>query len=241
MLTSAVLCQFYSAAWKSRVEISWNKATLHSDLSGWWGRARSWWWWFPKHDIVGFCFVFFLPYCKTLCSNKNPCVTVKNCPVCLNTNIVPSFCSLGNDSPLWGEGRFCLHYNSISWASSSEKSDIELSEEESPPPSSCSFRASSVAYFWMYSGRDEQRNESKLTSTAASRLSDTEKPRALQAGEHYAAAQSQKLCLAKTFVQNFLLLCFGPFWCQNFTNKTLNKTHLEFYQQMLHHLCGKAT
>lgn len=39
------------------------------------------------------------------------------------------------------------HYNSMSWASSSEKSDMELSDEESPAPSSCSFRASSVAYF----------------------------------------------------------------------------------------------
>lgn len=43
------------------------------------------------------------------------------------------------------------YYNSMSCASSSEKSDMELSEEESPAPSSCSFRASSVAYFWMYS------------------------------------------------------------------------------------------
>lgn len=48
------------------------------------------------------------------------------------------------------------NYNSMSWASSSEKSDMELSEEEFPPPSSCSLRASSVAYRWMYSGRDAQ-------------------------------------------------------------------------------------
>ena len=34
-----------------------------------------------------------------------------------------------------------------------EKSDIELSDELSPVPSSCSFSASSVAYFWMYSAR----------------------------------------------------------------------------------------
>lgn len=73
-------------------------------------------------------------------------------------NIVLSFCSLGNDSLLWGERDeiSSLHYNSMSWASSSEKSDMELSEEESPPPSSCSFRASSVAYLWMYSGKDTQ-------------------------------------------------------------------------------------
>lgn len=51
----------------------------------------------------------------------------------------------------WGRGRDSYHYNSMSWASSSEKSDMELSDEESPAPSSCSFRASSVAYFWMYS------------------------------------------------------------------------------------------
>lgn len=51
-----------------------------------------------------------------------------------------------------GMGEPSYHYNSMSWASSSEKSDMELSDEESPAPSSCSFRASSVAYFWMYSG-----------------------------------------------------------------------------------------
>lgn len=50
-------------------------------------------------------------------------------------------------------GEPSYHYNSMSWASSSEKSDIELSDEESPAASSCSFSASSVAYFWMYSGR----------------------------------------------------------------------------------------
>lgn len=50
-----------------------------------------------------------------------------------------------------GMGEPSYHYNSMSWASSSEKSDMELSDEESPAPSSCSFRASSVAYFWMYS------------------------------------------------------------------------------------------
>ncbi|KAF3859187.1 hypothetical protein F7725_021586, partial [Dissostichus mawsoni] len=44
----------------------------------------------------------------------------------------------------------------MSWASSSEKSDMELSDEESPAPSSCSFRASSVAYFWMYSVEEEK-------------------------------------------------------------------------------------
>lgn len=52
-----------------------------------------------------------------------------------------------------GMGEPSYHYNSMSWASSSEKSDIELSDEESPAASSCSFSASSVAYFWMYSGR----------------------------------------------------------------------------------------
>lgn len=51
-----------------------------------------------------------------------------------------------------GIGGHSFHYNSMSWASSSEKSDIELSDEESPAASSCSFNASSVAYFWMYSG-----------------------------------------------------------------------------------------
>lgn len=56
---------------------------------------------------------------------------------------------------LWKAG--CLfYYNSISWASSSEKSDMELSDELSPVPSSCSFSASSVAYFWMYSACDRK-------------------------------------------------------------------------------------
>ena len=74
-------------------------------------------------------------------------------------NIVLSFCTLGNNSLLWGEGDRIppFHYNSMSWASSSEKSDMELSEEESPPPSSCSFRASSVAYFWMYSEKNNRK------------------------------------------------------------------------------------
>lgn len=55
-----------------------------------------------------------------------------------------------------GGGQLSNYYNSMSWASSSEKSDMELSDEESPAPSSCSFRASSVAYFWMYSrGKDK--------------------------------------------------------------------------------------
>lgn len=40
--------------------------------------------------------------CKSLCSDKNPCVAVKKLS-CLNMNIVLSFCSLGNDSLLWGE------------------------------------------------------------------------------------------------------------------------------------------
>ena len=53
-------------------------------------------------------------------------------------------------------GEPSYHYNSMSWASSSEKSDMELSDEESPAPSSCSFRASSVAYFWMYSVRGKE-------------------------------------------------------------------------------------
>lgn len=55
-----------------------------------------------------------------------------------------------------GVGEPSYHYNSMSWASSSEKSDMELSDEESPAPSSCSFRASSVAYFWMYSAERER-------------------------------------------------------------------------------------
>lgn len=54
----------------------------------------------------------------------------------------------------WGGPSY--HYNSMSWASSSEKSDMELSDEESPAPSSCSFRASSVAYFWMYSVEEKE-------------------------------------------------------------------------------------
>lgn len=33
---------------------------------------------------------------------------------------------------------------------------MELSDEESPP-SSCSFRASSVAYFWRYSGTERRK------------------------------------------------------------------------------------
>lgn len=42
---------------------------------------------------VGFSF-FFLPlYCKTLCSNKNPCVAVKKLSR-LNMNIALSFCSV---------------------------------------------------------------------------------------------------------------------------------------------------
>lgn len=57
----------------------------------------------------------------------------------------------GGDGTGWGRGGSSNHYNSMSWASSSEKSDMELSDEESPAPSSCSFRASSVAYLWMYS------------------------------------------------------------------------------------------
>lgn len=57
-----------------------------------------------------------------------------------------------------GMGEPSYHYNSMSCASSSEKSDMELSDEESPAPSSCSFRASSVAYFWMYSKEKGERN-----------------------------------------------------------------------------------
>lgn len=56
-------------------------------------------------------------------------------------------------------GEPSYHYNSMSWASSSEKSDMELSDEESPAPSSCSFRASSVAYFWMYSVERKRERE----------------------------------------------------------------------------------
>lgn len=90
-------------------------------------------------------------HCKSFCSDKNPCFTVKKkMQSCLNMNIELSFC------PGWGWELPSPHYNSMSWASSSEKSDIELSEEESPPPSSCSFRASSVAYRWMYSGGENQ-------------------------------------------------------------------------------------
>lgn len=60
-----------------------------------------------------------------------------------------------------GMGEPSYHYNSMSWASSSEKSDMELSDEESPAPSSCSFRASSVAYFWMYSAEGTRREEER--------------------------------------------------------------------------------
>lgn len=56
-------------------------------------------------------------------------------------------------------GEPSYHYNSMSCASSSEKSDMELSDEESPAPSSCSFRASSVAYFWMYSKEKSEQND----------------------------------------------------------------------------------
>lgn len=56
-------------------------------------------------------------------------------------------------------GEPSYHYNSMSCASSSEKSDMELSDEESPAPSSCSFRASSVAYFWMYSKEKGAQND----------------------------------------------------------------------------------
>merc|ERR1719295_1440870 len=42
-------------------------------------------------------------------------------------------------------------YSSMSFASSSEKSDIELSEEEERSSLSVSLRASSVAYFFTYS------------------------------------------------------------------------------------------
>lgn len=59
-----------------------------------------------------------------------------------------------------GMGEPSYHYNSMSWASSSEKSDMELSDEESPAPSSCSFRASSVAYFWMYSAEGKTERKS---------------------------------------------------------------------------------
>lgn len=61
-------------------------------------------------------------------------------------------------------GALAPHYNSMSWASSSEKSDMELSEEESPPPSSCSFRASSVAYRWMYSGKKKKDTQAEWSS-----------------------------------------------------------------------------
>lgn len=58
-------------------------------------------------------------------------------------------------------GEPSYYYNSMSWASSSEKSDMELSDEESPAPSSCSFRASSVAYFWMYSAEEIEKTDLK--------------------------------------------------------------------------------
>lgn len=41
---------------------------------------------------------------------------------------------------------------------------MELSEEESPPPSSCSFRASSVAYRWMYSGGKKKKTQEEWSS-----------------------------------------------------------------------------
>lgn len=103
--------------------------------------------------------------CKSLGSDKNPCFTVKKNnnkktqkTVLFKYEYRTEFLFFGNQKSVksvavpWN----CPpHYNSMSWASSSEKSDMELSEEESPPPSSCSFRASSVAYRWMYS---EMRN-----------------------------------------------------------------------------------
>lgn len=81
-------------------------------------------------------------------------------------NIVLSFCSSAINSLLLSgaDGNFPLHYNSMSWASSSEKSDMELSEEESPPPSSCSFRASSVAYLWMYSEKERRHGKRSKSS-----------------------------------------------------------------------------
>ena len=95
--------------------------------------------------------------------HKNPCLVVIiiiKKSTCLNMNIISllfhgqeikySLCG-GGVKGGGGMGEPSYHYNSMSWASSSEKSDIELSDEESPAPSSCSFRASSVAYFWMYS------------------------------------------------------------------------------------------
>ena len=90
-------------------------------------------------------------------------------------NIVLSFCTLGNNSLLWGEGDRIppFHYNSMSWASSSEKSDMELSEEESPPPSSCSFRASSVAYFWMYSEKKKKTEKEEGRQTTITQDSES--------------------------------------------------------------------
>lgn len=72
---------------------------------------------------------------------------------------------------LWKAG--CLfYYNSISWASSSEKSDMELSDELSPVPSSCSFSASSVAYFWMYSVCDRKEKTYKQHIFNSQRMSE---------------------------------------------------------------------
>lgn len=92
-----------------------------------------------------------ISHCKSFCSDKNPFFTVKK-TVLFKYEYRTEFLLFRNQKSVKSEGRDPPpHYNSMSWASSSEKSDMELSEDESPPPSSCSFRASSVAYRWMYS------------------------------------------------------------------------------------------
>lgn len=122
--------------------------------------------------MTSHCKSFFL-----LCSNKNPCVIIKKSS-CLNMNIALSVFrrstvlfagrrggQAGRGGAGGGQGSSPpFNYNSMSWASSSEKSDMELSEEEFPPPSSCSLRASSVAYRWMYSEKDATVESQSLTS-----------------------------------------------------------------------------
>lgn len=90
--------------------------------------------------------ISMLLFIKTLFSNKKKLL-------CLNMNIKVCFSWLGKSLCVCFtfEKQIFFYYNSMSWASSSEKSDIELSDELSPVRSSCSLSASSVAYFWMYS------------------------------------------------------------------------------------------
>lgn len=128
--------------------------------------------------MTSHCKSFFL-----LCSNKNPCVIVKK--ILFKYEYSAERLEGINSLVCWEKGRAGrgmeregsppFNYNSMSWASSSEKSDMELSEEEFPPPSSCSLRASSVAYRWMYSERDTQ-SESEIDELVPSHINKDIKP-----------------------------------------------------------------